>query len=650
MSEETEYISIIIPAYNSEQWLARCLDSVITAADANCEIIVVDDGSTDSTPEIARKYEELDPRILVLTHDKREGVAKARHTGVFSSQGDSVVFVDSDDILPADAIADFRRVSEPGVDIVVGNMSVIETDGSSNLIYNGPQQDFTRDEFLEFIMGQGRTYRLVGKKIARHLFDKIEWDTHPMLAGASHRTLLINLASHSTGSMIVAPSIHTYIHVRRPWSLSAMLQLRTEGIARLWQEISALDNIPEDLLMRWGLHLFKTTLLDRGIPFDNDYQPAVELRALMRRHKITDPDLSHTAALLKSRKARLRDARLRLREGKLSSVAPHLSFVMVMHNNFSAVKRTIDSIFATGFRNIEIVVVDDASDSDQSVKMNSLAVLHPRIVLEKSHNMLGLARARLTGLRASTGLSIMMPEAGDHVRTAGILSALNHIDTGADLVFMGTRMPNWGGLVHRTFNPTSVTALREGAEAAFENLISFGSLLEARYSFIVNRYFIMSPDNDFRGYDADLASSTLMMLNLLWLKPGISATSYIGIRRMSGSRSGTLRMLHELYAKGLRVLEFIEKCDLSDAMRRRATGNGVKNEAIHLLARWMSLPVYGPVKVRKMIARMLANSDVQTFYEAAGLPMPDAEDLYIKVRAFYRRHRMSLLGALLTGC
>lgn len=89
-------ISIIIPVYNSEQYLEKCLNSIIEQTYKQLEIICVDDDSTDNSLVILEKYAAIDDRIKVI-HKKNEGVSIARNTGLDNAYGDYVLFVDSDD-------------------------------------------------------------------------------------------------------------------------------------------------------------------------------------------------------------------------------------------------------------------------------------------------------------------------------------------------------------------------------------------------------------------------------------------------------------------------------------------------------------------------------------------------------------------------
>ena len=94
-------ISIIIPVYNVEQYLSRCVDSVINQTYKNLEIILVDDGSTDNSGKICDEYALKDNRIKVI-HKKNGGVSSARNAGLDIAKGDYIGFVDSDDFIEHD--------------------------------------------------------------------------------------------------------------------------------------------------------------------------------------------------------------------------------------------------------------------------------------------------------------------------------------------------------------------------------------------------------------------------------------------------------------------------------------------------------------------------------------------------------------------
>ena len=91
-------VSIVVPIYNVERYLARCLDSCINQSFKDIEIICVNDGSTDKSPEILRAYANLDSRIKIITKENG-GLSSARNVGVEAAQGEYILYVDSDDYI-----------------------------------------------------------------------------------------------------------------------------------------------------------------------------------------------------------------------------------------------------------------------------------------------------------------------------------------------------------------------------------------------------------------------------------------------------------------------------------------------------------------------------------------------------------------------
>lgn len=96
-------ISIIVPIYNVEKYLKKCIDSLINQTYKNLEIILVDDGSPDKCGEICDQYKTIDSRIVVI-HKKNGGLSDARNCGVKASTGDYITFVDSDDYISNDYV------------------------------------------------------------------------------------------------------------------------------------------------------------------------------------------------------------------------------------------------------------------------------------------------------------------------------------------------------------------------------------------------------------------------------------------------------------------------------------------------------------------------------------------------------------------
>lgn len=112
-------ISVVVPIYNVEEYLPRCLDSIVAQTYKDLEIILVDDGSPDNAGAICDEYATKDERIRVF-HIPNGGVAKARQLGVESSIGEYIVFVDPDDWLPIDSLTIMYMNMSDSIDIVLG--------------------------------------------------------------------------------------------------------------------------------------------------------------------------------------------------------------------------------------------------------------------------------------------------------------------------------------------------------------------------------------------------------------------------------------------------------------------------------------------------------------------------------------------------
>lgn len=114
----THLISVIVPIYNVENYLRCCIESIVKQTYQNIEIILVDDGSTDSCPQICEEYVSKDSRISVI-HQENGGLSEARNTGIKFARGEYITFVDSDDVLELDMLEYlYNKMIEQNADIV----------------------------------------------------------------------------------------------------------------------------------------------------------------------------------------------------------------------------------------------------------------------------------------------------------------------------------------------------------------------------------------------------------------------------------------------------------------------------------------------------------------------------------------------------
>lgn len=95
-------ISIIVPVYNAENYIKKCIKSILNQTWREWELILIDNGSTDNSYEICQKYAQLDERIFVLHQHRNQGVSAARNLGKEKAKGEFITFIDADDWVKAD--------------------------------------------------------------------------------------------------------------------------------------------------------------------------------------------------------------------------------------------------------------------------------------------------------------------------------------------------------------------------------------------------------------------------------------------------------------------------------------------------------------------------------------------------------------------
>ena len=136
INNNSPLISIIIPCYNAEQSLERCLNSVVSQYYQNLEIIIVDDGSRDQTSDIYTKFKKEDYRIKVIKQNN-SGVSKARNVGLKAVTGDYICFVDSDDWVEKNYCEELYNIlAAENADVSIIEASYEDENGT--IVYNKP--------------------------------------------------------------------------------------------------------------------------------------------------------------------------------------------------------------------------------------------------------------------------------------------------------------------------------------------------------------------------------------------------------------------------------------------------------------------------------------------------------------------------------
>lgn len=162
-------VSVIIPVYNCEKYIKKCLNSVMQQSYLNIEIIVIDDGSTDASLEIIKRLLDTDERI-VLIQQSNQGVSVARNIGVDKACGKYVTFLDGDDYIGCDYIKIFvANAEEADAELCVCGYTMVDEHGKK-ILELSPKEKYIKCEQEEYI------YKILG--ISGRFYNKEFWIKH----------------------------------------------------------------------------------------------------------------------------------------------------------------------------------------------------------------------------------------------------------------------------------------------------------------------------------------------------------------------------------------------------------------------------------------------------------------------------------------
>ena len=217
-------ISVIVPVYKVEKYLKKCVDSIINQTYRNLEIILVDDGSPDSCPQMCDEYLKIDSRIKVI-HQENGGLSAARNAGIRISNGEYIGFVDSDDyIVPTMYEILFNNIVEKNSDLAICNYKFVDEDGLPiHQQTESPINDeiLTGYETLEKLNENGWWYYITAwnKLYKRNIFDKIKFPE-----GKLHEDVFVAHEIFARCEKVVTMQEILYLYVQRQDSIMSGLK------------------------------------------------------------------------------------------------------------------------------------------------------------------------------------------------------------------------------------------------------------------------------------------------------------------------------------------------------------------------------------------------------------------------------------------
>ena len=244
-------ISVIIPCYNAEKYLAACLESVLSQTDCALEVLLVDDGSADGTAAICDAAAQRDARVRVW-HSENRGVSAARNLALSQAQGKWVTFVDADDLVPEGAFARMLDAADAQTDVVIAAHETLADDGTRRAFtperrFDPDRPEQARDVLARRLIEGDSVYNIMCAKLHRraHIEKQAIRLCEDVRIGED---AIFNLQSMYTARRVIYLDEICYTY--RIHALSAMQQSEGHDFARMRAFFPAMG----DALKRLGLY------------------------------------------------------------------------------------------------------------------------------------------------------------------------------------------------------------------------------------------------------------------------------------------------------------------------------------------------------------------------------------------------------------
>ena len=223
-----ELVSIIVPVYNVEKYLNRCIDSILDQTYRNVEIIVVDDGSTDASGEICEQYNAIDGRIKVI-HKENGGLSDARNAGLREAQGTYVAFIDSDDCIHTEFVERLLSlckkygcsISKCGIREFWGDIPPADS------LFVDSETMYSAEEYIGTIDVVDGGISVCNKLFCREIFDTISFPV-----GKLHEDVAVTYRAVALSGQIIETNLVMYYVCHNPDSITRSI-LKAERLSEI---------------------------------------------------------------------------------------------------------------------------------------------------------------------------------------------------------------------------------------------------------------------------------------------------------------------------------------------------------------------------------------------------------------------------------
>ena len=598
-------ISVIIPVYNLETLIQRSVDSVKAQTISDWELIMVNDGSGDSSGKLCDAIANTDPRIHVL-HGKNAGAGTARKLGVAKAKGEWVLMLDGDDVLPPTALEQFLTRVSDDVDIIVGSVRRCTEKGNYPLLME-QSRTLSGKEYIKALLNYETSVGPWAKLMRRSLFLNGQWIPHRRITHFEDLLMLVSIAGEAR-KVLIDNDLKVYDLIYRPEGVSHNMTMTFEGWYRMFNGISRFAD--EETALLFKLHRLYDGCITNGVEFDYSNPEIQCIVKDARRYKLRGHDRL-IYYMLHSKRLRRYVAK-RHKEVRPVSGAVKVSVVMSAYNEAKNIEKAMRSVLQQTFRNIELIVVDDASTDDTIEVIRTIAAVDGRVKIIRHEENMGLSATRRSGWENAVGDYVQFMDGSDTLNPLAIETMYKQAKmSGAEIIVMGSqRESRLLGLKIPYFTPSK--AFKESTVVTQELI----PIILGRHGFsysLVDKLFLrevltkVNPlaESIFHGEDL------LTTIRIFNHKFELSFTDYVGYNWKMGGRSTSLKYDQQweedkiLYDLSINLLSELR---INTTENVKAVARGLAESFLNNIAQYLANPFRSRERLRKWIGEQLNDS------------------------------------------